>query len=351
MQLTPTDLAQKYFVDDLTGASMPGARLHGILLRIEMGDAPNPHALNFLIDKGLVSLHSLVTGRITPLEFHRQAAMEKDARTIAALEHAATNALDLERQTAERDAAIKARFEEMENDPVLRRRREAKQLRDRFGLGFIEPEMYPRVMRALTQIAEGRRLSPEDVIWLSTEAEDCWTSEIQSCHHRLEAAALTRDWERTGNAWTAVNACAHWRKGERPEEALELTAKLLELSDLSPKLQSAIRTTRGGAKRDLGHLAEARDLGHEAQRLSPKDFRPCTLLGAIYMQLGNFISGHDWYEKAEAFGAKRDFVDQDIRSVLARCAPDARKALSDFLLSRDAERFAWVGKQSAGRKT
>ncbi len=270
--------------------------------------------------------------------------MERDARILAAREQAASKIRDAERQAAKWDAALKARFDAMENDPVLRRRREEKHLRKRFGLGFVEREIYRQVMRLLAQVEGGRQLSPEDVAWFSTEGKDCWTPELRSAHHLLEAAALTREWEQTGDPWKAVNACADWRKGERPEQALALSAKVLVLPDLSPKLRSAICTTRGGAKRDLGHLEEARDLGHEAQRLAPKDFRPCTLLGATYMQLGDFTSGHDWYDKAEALGAKRDSVDQEIRSLHARCTPERRKALSDFLLSRDAERHAWVSR-------
>lgn len=43
----------------------------------------------------------------------------------------------------------------MENDPVLRKRREARKLRDRFDIGFIESEHYPRAMRRLKQVATG----------------------------------------------------------------------------------------------------------------------------------------------------------------------------------------------------
>lgn len=44
--------------------------------------------------------------------------------------------------------------------------------------------------------------------------------------------------------------------------------------------------------RDAGRLTEARTLGLEAHELTPSDFRPCTLLGAVSMGLGNLAAGH-----------------------------------------------------------
>ena len=41
---------------------------------------------------------------------------------------------------AERAAAIKEHFAALDRDPKLRRQREAKQLRHRFGIGYVESE-------------------------------------------------------------------------------------------------------------------------------------------------------------------------------------------------------------------
>lgn len=323
---------------------MLGSRLNGILHDIEAGRTPTRHAMNFLAEKGLVCLNAFATGVLRSDKFYEQAEIEKEARIGEMRRLTAIKASEMERKSVEQDAVIKSRFEAMENDPVLRSRREAKKLRETIVLGFVESDIYPRVMKLVAQVDAGRRLSSEEVMWFQTRGRDCWTPELRSAHHRLEAAALTREWELNRDPWTAVNACADWRKGKRPNEAIELTAKLLALPNLEPKLHSALCTTRGGAMRDLDKLEEARDLGYEAQRLAPKDFRPCTLLGAVYMELGDFKSGQDWYQKAEELGAKRDSVDQDIRGVLARCKPEVRDALGAFLLSQDATRFAWVQK-------
>ena len=94
--------------------------------------------------------------------------------------------------------------------------------------------------------------------------------------------------------------------------------------------------------RDDGHLTEARTLGLEAHELTPADFRPCTLLGAVSMGLGDLAAGHEWYAKAEALGAERRAIDQDLRALLIRSEPDARDRIRNYLLEQDPERFAWL---------
>jgi hypothetical protein len=240
------------------------------------------------------------------------------------------------------DAAIKARFKALENDPALRRKREAKELRGRYGLGFVDPEHYRRVIKLLKQIDGGKRMEPEDIAWLMTESVDCWTDEIQETYHRLEAEALAEEWRRNGDLWAAVNASGHWRKADKPLESLKITDEGLKRNGSAPKIRSALCTTRGGAMRDLGRLAEAEVMGRDTHDLAPKDFRPCTLLGALAMQRADFQSGQEWFQKAEGLGADLHAIDQDLRSVMASAASDVREGLCTFLLSQDPQRYAWV---------
>lgn len=124
-------------------------------------------------------------------------------------------------------ATIKETFAALANDPVLRRKREARELRQRFGIGYVESEDYPRVMALLRQVANRKRLKAEDVAWLKTGADYCWTDALQKAFHVLEAEALTKAWETSGDPWDAVNASAEWRKADRPEQALRLTGRLI----------------------------------------------------------------------------------------------------------------------------
>lgn len=337
-------LAEKYLVDDLPGAALVGARLNGILQKIEAGEGLTALAQAFLTSGGLNSLLALATGQIDRPAFEEAAARERSDRIQNAKDEADRGAAEQARKAEAMNVAVKARFAAIENDPVLRRKREARELRDQFGIGFIETEHYPRAMRLLKQVASGDRLAPEDVAWLSTEAVDCWTDALQKAWHRLEAEALTKAWEESRDPWDAVNASAHWRKADEPQLALEVTGAALAKVGRSPKPRSALSTTRGGAMRDTGRLTEARTLGLEAHELTPADFRPCTLLGAVSMELGDLAAGHEWYAKAEALGAERRAIDQDLRALLIRAEPDARDRIRNYLLEQDPERFAWLRK-------
>lgn len=339
-------LAEKYLVDDLPGAALVGARLNGILQKIEAGETLTSLAQAFLTSGGLNSLLALANGQIDRPAFEEAAARERSDRIQRMKEDADRAAAEQARKAEAMEAAVKARFAAMENDPVLRRKREARKLRDRFDIGFIESEHYPRAMRLLKQVASGDRLAPEDVAWLSTEAVDCWTDALQQAWHRLEAEALTKAWEESRDPWDAVNASAHWRKADEPQQALEVTGAALAKTGRSPKPRSALLTTRGGAMRDSGRLTDARALGLEAHELAPADFRPCTLLGAVSMGLGDLAAGHEWYAKAEVLGAGRRAIDQDLRALLIRSEPDARDRIRNYLLDQDPERFAWLRKWS-----
>lgn len=119
-------LAEKYLADDLPGAALVGTRLNGILQKIEAGE----------------TLTSLAQAYLTSSD---QVGGRKGPKTEAM------------------DAAVKARFAAMENDPVLRRKREARESRDRFDIGFIETDCYLRATRVMKQVMSGHRLTPKDV--------------------------------------------------------------------------------------------------------------------------------------------------------------------------------------------
>jgi hypothetical protein len=115
-----------------------------------------------------------------------------------------------------------------------------------------------------------------------------------------------------------------------------------------PKLNSAICTTHGGVMRDLGRLDDALDLGGRAHVLTPKDFRPCTLLGAVNIELGHLGIGWEWYRKAEERGASARSIDHDLRSIFFRANQARRDEIRAFLLRADAIRYVWVNDVRAG---
>ncbi|NLR71741.1 hypothetical protein HGI47_12740 [Novosphingobium sp. ERN07] len=336
------DLAQRYFLEDLPGATQVGARLYGILLKIDAGEQVTVLQRQFLVTTGLRALDALAEGQATLEEFQAAAQREQAARIEEASVKALKDAAELAERTEARAAAVKATFAAMANNPALRRKREAKELRQRFGVGYIESEDYRRVMALLRQVANGQRLNVEDLAWLKTEADYCWTDELQRAWHGLEAAALTKAWESSGDPWNVVNASGHWRKAGEPERALRLTEAALAKVGANRKLRSALATTRGGAMRDLRRFDEAKALASEAHELTSSDYRPCTLLGAVHIEFGDLPTGHEWYAKAESLGAPRQAIDHELRGLLMRSPLQEQQRIREFLLRQDPERFAWL---------
>jgi hypothetical protein len=112
------------------------------------------------------------------------------------------------------------------------------------------------------------------------------------------------------------------------------------------RLKSAVCTTHGGVKRDLRKFEDALSFGEQAHLLTPKDFRPCTLLGAVNIEIGNYDLGQAWYKKAVERGASEKSVDDDLRSIFMRAEKSKQEALLDHLLRIDPVRYSWVKKKS-----
>ena len=74
----------------------------------------------------------------------------------------------------------------------------------------------------------------------------------------------------------------------------------------------------------------------------PKDFRPCTLLGALHIEMGNYQLGHEWYAKAHERGASKQAIDQELRGIFQRADKAKREEIKAFLLGQDPVRYKWV---------
>lgn len=94
--------------------------------------------------------------------------------------------------------------------------------------------------------------------------------------------------------------------------------------------------------RDMGRLNDARQLGEQGHALQPLGYRPCTLLGAVHMELGNFGEARDWYVQAKERGASERTIDSDLRAIFLRADKAKREAIKSFLLTEDPHRYRWV---------
>ncbi len=203
----------------------------------------------------------------------------------------------------------------------------------------------------LIKLEASQRLTDEEVVWLQTEKllktrlkdRDYYVStRIFIAHHTLKAKFYENEFERTKDYWKLANASAHWRKAERSEHALTLTANL-NLKQIKPaKLRAALLTTRGGALRDTDRFEQAENCALEAIKNFPDSHNPYTLMGALCYDRGDYGDGDKWFAEAVKRGAKFDEQDAEIKRIFRKKKGQERKELIDHLLKKDPHRFAWA---------
>lgn len=352
--VTPSfnDTALHYCVDDLPGASVPGTRLQNILDCLQLGRQVTRLSLGFLQQQGLEALHRLATGVLSYSSFRELALAEQAIR----IEVATAAKLALEAEKRARDAAMQERMKlaheqaeaarlARESNPNYIAKIKNQELRVRYGIDtFVKQHCFGRLMSILKGVDAGQRLGQEDFVWLSSVGETYFSDQLRTAYHRLEADFFASEFRKTHDPWMAVNASGHYRKCDHARDADSLLGTINIEQQKSAKLKSALCTTHGGVMRDLKRWDEALHLGEKAHTFKADDYRPCTLLGAIYMETGNYILGQEWYAKAVERGATVDSVDQDLRTIFFRVVQDRQAEMRDFLLSEDPVRFAWVKK-------
>ena len=356
----PSALSVRFGVDDLTGAAIVGSRLHNILTAWAAKQTVLAGHKAFLRQQGAAALADLIDGAITEADYAARAPHERAARQQAAQQHeqeAAAAQRHAAALAAERDAVLQARLHaeaeqrqaariRCENSPEFIARQKTKALLGRYGVGeYIEPRDFRRLLSAVQRLDAGGRLMTEDVVWLKGRLHRYGLADVLAAHHRREAEVCIAEYRRGGDPWQAINASAHLRKCGAAGEALDLLASVPVQRLASPKPHSALLTTRGGALRDLQRRPEALQAGEAAHALLDRDYRPCTLLGALHMQQGDVALGHDWYRKAEERGAPPAGHDAEIRALLRGLPEDKRGDAIAELLRLDAARYAWLNKK------
>lgn len=344
------DTALRYCVDDLPGAEVPGSRLQNILECLQFGRPLTRLSLAFLQREGLEALHGLAADQ-QPFESFRAAALAEQAARVEAATAARLAKADEERaREAAMQEEMKRAYEQAEaaqiakqRDPRYIAKIRQRELRARYGIDFyVEQDCFGRLIKILKDVDAGQRMSEEDFVWLSSAGEDYFTDELRAAYHRLEAAFFASEFKKTHDPWAAVNASSHYRKCDRAKDADSLLVTISTEQQKSVKLKSALCTTHGGVMRDLGRWNEARRLGEQAHGFRPEDYRPCTLLGAVHMELGSYTLGQEWYTKAVERGATVDSVDQDLRNIFHRADQAKQEEMREFLLKQDPVRYAWV---------
>ncbi len=353
MSTSLSDLARRYWVTDMPSAQLAGTRLSNALKAIAQKQPLKGAEKSYLLTQGLHALVELACSSLPEGQFNQRARAESEQRAAARVQR--QQEAEAERAAAAaREATMWARLEaervKRESDPKFIARRKNQELRYKYGVAcFVEQEHFARLMGILRKLEAKSRLPELDSVWLTTKGRAYHSEEIRHAHHRLEADFCLAEYKRTNDPWQAVNASGHLRKCKAAKEAHELLVSIPEARLKQTKLKSAVRTTHGGALRDLGRYSEALKYGEEAHALLPENFRPCTLQGAIHMEMGNIREGHEWYRKAEERGATSDSIESELRSVLARMSAEKRKEAVAELLRIDPKGYGWLRKQQTDK--
>lgn len=332
---TARDLARYFHLEHIAAAvSSP---MRDVLEALFRGRPLTGDELTSLRHSVPDELYRLAFGQLT-LDAYISAAKVAETEAFArkAREEAANAA-----RIAREEAAEAARIAR-ENDPEYLAMMQTQALYRKYGVSLTDKSLMPRMTNLIQQIDAGNRLPKEEFAWLSTEAREHLTERLRKAYHRLEADFHADQYRRTQHPRNALSASGHYRKCDQSDTALELIDSVTPNRLKLPEVRSAMLTTRGGALRDLGRRSEAIQMGETAHALMPQDYRPCTLLGAVHMELHNFEKGHDWYEKARKRGAPEHGIDSELRSIFLQLDSAGREAMKRFLLAEDSRRYPWL---------
>jgi len=327
-------LAIKYHVEDVPDSLLPGTSLSNVIKRIEFAPEYIPEITKeYLKTNGFQSLLSYASKQISFDEFSEISLSEQKERKL------------------ETEKAIKKKAKQAAIDAKKdRRRRQANNLFRRYSLSVsaIKDHDIKKLHNIVEKADKGSRLNQDEIAWLiitrKRNGSGYYTKKLREKYHENEAGYFLSKFRISNNPWDVINASSQLRKCDQSRKANSILTKVNNNILNSKKIKSAFRTTLGGVKRDLNIFPEALSLGEKAHVLTPKDFRPCTLLGAVNIEIGNYEEGKSWYQKAIDRGATEKSVDDDLRSIFKRTQKSNRKKLAIFLYKNDPSRYNWVKK-------
>ncbi|WP_111858770.1 hypothetical protein [Acinetobacter sp. CFCC 10889] len=260
------------------------------------------------------------------------------------------NKVELERFIEEKAFQEKVRREVVEKqkllelDPVYIAKQKEQALLKKYEINEYTTDALPiKLPEILSKLDRDIRLSQDEAVWLNTLGKDFFSGKVRHKFHRLEANYYLQEYKKNvKNIWNAINASSQLRKCQASLEAEELLKSITVSDKKDKKLLSAYFTTLGGVRRDLRKVNIAIDNAFKAHNLTPDNYRPCTLLGAIYMETYQYTLGHEWYEKAIERGATDQSINADLKSIISKMDKTKRNEMIEHLLKLDHLTYSWL---------
>lgn len=305
-------LIAKYFIPNMGGYSAVGGELSPILECLDVNKALSAKDKQWIRDKGLFDLCDFVK------------KLEETGKTDFRI--------------------LSAKFEQQQRKNIR------WELWQEYEIDYIETPHVRQMVSILLCLSKAERLSEKDVLWLSTNNYFFEYPKIKRKFHKTEAQFYQECFDKDNDPWQAVNACSHYRKANLSSKGLDVLNKIDVTSQRNKHLKSALCTTKGGCKRDLRQFNDAIQLAEKAHVFDADSFHPCTLLGAVNYEVGNYSAGDEWFAKAIERGAEINSVDQELRFIFKRADKVKQEQLRTHLLSIDSNRYSWVNDSSFNKK-
>lgn len=211
-----------------------------------------------------------------------------------------------------------------------------------FDHEYLEFNELKRITTIAEKFEKSLRISKADAIWVFSHTELHPTDEFLKVYHGFEAKDCIEDYKKTKNKWKLINASSQYRKGLSSHLAKELLLKYNFNDVKESKLKSAYHTTFGGVERDLKNTEEAIEHAEKAHSIQPNNFRPCTLLGAIYVEQGSYLLGLEWYEKAKKLGAPERGINNELSVIIKKLSKEEQKKMLNVIRSKSNEQYRYL---------
>ena len=349
-----------YCVDHIESSMIPHSILHKIIqkLKTKQNDSLTLPEKAYLVRQNLNALYSLVEGKISFNQYKKEVVNDRikhkehlEAERLRLEKVRELELIELKKQQEKlaqerkiREQAERERRKKLESDPKYIEKQKEKNLIKKYDIYSYDilSKHRSKLVNILKLLDNNQRLSEQDAIWLNSEGREFFTDEVKIKFHRVEADFYINEYKTTKLHWHAINASSQLRKAKASKEA----EKFLENTEISlnknKKLLSAYFTTLGGVKRDIRKVDTAIECGVKAHENNSQDYRPCTLLGAIYMENHEYTLGHDWYSKARDRGAPEKSINADLRSILLKLDKSKRIEMIASLLKKDPYLYSWL---------
>ena len=339
-----------YCVDHIESSMIPHSILHKIIqkLKTKQNDSLTLPEKAYLVRQNLNALYSLVEGKISFNQYKKEVVNDRikhkehlEAERLRLEKVRELELIELKKQQEKlaqerkiREQAERERRKKLESDPKYIEKQKEKNLIKKYDIYSYDilSKHRSKLVNILKLLDNNQRLSEQDAIWLNSEGREFFTDEVKIKFHRVEADFYINEYKTTKLHWHAINASSQLRKAKASKEAETFLENTEIVLNKNKKLLSAYFTTLGGVKRDIRKVDTAIECGVKAHENNSQDYRPCTLLGAIYMENHEYTLGHDWYSKARDRGAPEKSINADLRSILLKLDKSKRTEMIASLL-------------------